>query len=184
MAEKQRDLERIVLEQRPSLRSFIRRRVNNEEDAEDILQDVFYQLTKALNETLNPIEQVSAWLYRVARNLIINHGKRMREEALPVYYDEDGEEETADRFLPDDAPTPEDAYFHAFVMDELEQALSELPAEQREAFVLTELDGLPVKEVAEAAEVPLNTLLSRKHYAVLYLRKRLRSLYEELCRPN
>jgi RNA polymerase sigma factor (sigma-70 family) len=165
----------------PPLKSFIQRRVANREDAEDIVQDVFYQLIKTFEA--NPIEQVAGWLYRVARNMIINKGKKKREEKLPVYqYDEGGDilNEFSKVLFNDDAPTPETEYLRSLVWQELETTLSELPPEQREAFELTELDGLPVKEVANAVGISVNTLLSRKHYAVKHLRKRLEGLYNEI----
>ena len=179
------NVEKIITEHQPQLKSFIRKRVSNKEDAEDILQDVFYQLIKTVENTLDPIEQVAAWLYRVTRNTIINKGKKKREEELPVtQYDEDEGvlKEFSEFLFSDDnaAVTPETEYLRSFVWQELEAALSELPPEQREAFELMELEGLPAKEVAESIHVPVNTLLSRKHYAVKYLRKHLDGLYKDI----
>jgi len=177
------NVERLVKEHQPLLKSFIRKRVSNTEDAEDILQDVFYQLIKTVENNISPIEQVTAWLYRVARNTIINKGKKKREEELPAsQYDDEGNvlEEFSEILFNTDNATPETEYMRSVVWKELTQALSELPIEQREAYELTELDGLPVKDVARALDVPVNTLLSRKHYAVKYLRKRLYGLYKEL----
>jgi RNA polymerase sigma factor (sigma-70 family) len=148
----------------PPLKSFIRRRVASREDAEDIVQDVFYQLIKTV-ET-DPIEQVAGWLYRVARNMIINKGKKKQEEKLPVYqHDEGGDilDEFFKVLFNDDVPTPETEYLRSLVRQEFETALAELPPEQREAFELTELDGLPVKEVAKTVGISVKTLLSRKH---------------------
>ena len=145
------DVERLIEEHQPQLKAFIHRRVSSKEDAEDILQDVFYQLVKAVSNTLNPIEQVTSWLYRVTRNTIINKGKKKSEEEWPV-----------------------SAYA------EEESVLSELPAEQRTVFELMELEGLSVKEVAEATGASANTVLSRKHYAVKHLRKRLEGLYNDI----
>lgn len=176
-------LEELIQAHQPRLRSFIRGRVSNKEDAEDILQDVFYQLVKAADNTINPVEQVTAWLYRVARNTIINRGKKMQEEEMPVSgYDDEGNvlEEFSEILFNDDNPTPETEYLRSLVWQELEAALAELPPEQREAFELTELEGLPVKEIAQSIHVPVNTLLSRKHYAVRHLRKRLESLYNDI----
>ncbi len=174
----------LVTEYRPKLKSFIRKHVSNKEDADDILQDVFYQLTKAFDNPVNPVEQVSAWLYRVARNLIINKGTKMREEEMPTYRDEEGDDVLKDfseiLFNSETSPSPETEYLRSLVWTELENALAELPVEQREVFELTELEGIPVKEIAEAMNVSVNTVLSRKHYAVLHLRKRLAGLYEEL----
>jgi RNA polymerase sigma factor (sigma-70 family) len=157
----------LIAAYQPRLKAFIRKRVPNKEDAEDILQDVFWQFVKASENTLYPIEQVAAWLYRVTRNTIINHGVKKREEPMPDYYEDECEDET-------------DYYLRSLVWAELAAALAELPPEQREIFELTELDDIPVKEIAQASGIPVNTLLSRKHYAVLHLRKRLKDLYEDL----
>jgi RNA polymerase sigma factor (sigma-70 family) len=179
------DTEKLIAVYHPRLKAFIRKRVTNREDADDILQEVFYQLLKTVGNTLNPIEQVEAWLYRVARNTIVNHGKKKREEELPAYR-EDEIEETVIRdfsevlFGDETSPSPETEYLRSLVWTELEQALSELPPEQREIFELTELDDIPVKEIARTTGVGVNTLLSRKHYAVLHLRKRMKDLYDEL----
>jgi len=178
------NVEKLIKEHQPQLKSFIRKRVSNKEDAEDILQDVFYQLIKATeDEDSDPIEQVTSWLYRVARNTIINKGKKKQEEELPIL-GYDGEENVLEEFseilFNDNNPTPETEYLRSLVWQELETALSELPQEQREAFELTELDGLPVKEVATIINIPVNTLLSRKHYAVKRLRKRLENLYNDI----
>jgi len=179
------NVEKIITEHQTQLKSFIRKRVSNKEDAEDILQDVFFQLIRAVENTFNPIEQVTAWLYRVTRNTIINKGKKKQEEKFPIsqYDEEEGGWKEVSEFLfnEENAPTtPETEYLRSLVWKELEVALSELPVEQREAFELMELEGFPVKEVAESIGVPVNTLLSRKHYAVKYLRKRLKELYMEL----
>src|SRR5690606_25443794 len=177
------NVESLIQEHQPRLKSFIQKRVSNKEDAEDILQDVFYQLIKNVEENLSPIEQVTAWLYRVARNSILNKGKKKREERFPTsHYDDGGNvlEEFSEILFNEDNPTPETEYMHSLVWKELATVLSELPLEQREAFEFTELDGLPVKEIAKTLNIPVNTLLSRKHYAVKHLRKRLYGLYKEL----
>lgn len=179
------DVERLIVEHQPQLKAFIHRRVSSKEDAEDILQDVFYQLVKAVNNTLNPIEQVTAWLYRVTRNTIINRGKKKSEEEWPVSQYEEEESILSDfsavLFTDDElAPSPETEYMRSLVWQELETALTELPVEQRKVFELMELEGLSVKEVSELAGVPVNTVLSRKHYAVKYLRKRLEGLHNDI----
>ena len=179
------DVGRLITEHRPKLKAFIQKRVLNSEDADDILQDVFYQLVKTVNHTMNPIEHVSAWLYRVARNLIINKGIKKREEALPVYRADDSEDEMVNDMIDlllsnDAAPSPETEYLRSLVWVALENALAELPPEQREIYELTEFDGISVKEIAQTTGVRVNTLLSRKHYAVKHLRKRLEGLYSDL----
>ena len=182
-ATKQQDVGQLIVEHQPKLKAFIRKRVANREDAEDILQDVFYQFLKTVETSMNPIEQVSAWLYRVARNLIINRSIKKSEEELPVYLNNDSDDELLDDFseiLFSDDSSPETEYLRSLVWTELEKALAELPAEQREIFELTELDGIPVKEISQTTGMPVNTLLSRKHYAVKHLRKRLAGLYYEM----
>ena len=181
----QLDVGKLIAEYQPQLKSFIRNRVVNKEDAEDILQDVFYQLTKTANVALNPIENVSAWLYRVARNMIINHGTKKRETELPVYQKDDGDNDIMKDFsevlfLNETSPSPETEYLRSLVWAELENALAELPPEQREIYELTEFDDIPVKEIAQTTGLAVNTLLSRKHYAVKHLRKRMRQLYEDI----
>jgi RNA polymerase sigma factor (sigma-70 family) len=182
----QRDTEKLIAKYQPQLKSFIRNRVKNREDAEDILQDVFYQLVKTVNTAMNPIEQVSAWLYRVARNTIINHAAKKREEEMPAYRNDDGDTEMLEDFsevlFNDDEASlsPETEYMRSLIRTEMERALAELSPEQREIYELTEMNGIPVKEIAQTTGVPLNTLLSRKHYAVLHLRKRMKELYCEI----
>ncbi|MCL1937353.1 MAG: RNA polymerase sigma factor [Candidatus Azobacteroides sp.] len=179
------NLKERIVEYQPQLKSFIRKRVENKESAEDILQDVFYQLTKTVNTAMNPIEHLTAWLYRVAKNTIINHGIKKREEEMPVYPNDEKESEllkdfSEDLFNDESSSSPETEYLRSLVWTELEAALAELPPEQREIFELTELDGIPIKEIAQTLGVPINTLLSRKHYAVLHLRKRLKELYDDV----
>ncbi|MDR2805694.1 MAG: sigma-70 family RNA polymerase sigma factor, partial [Dysgonamonadaceae bacterium] len=155
MAKANKDnLEKLIAVYRPQLKSFIRKRVDNKEDVEDILQDVFYQLAKTVNGAMNPIEQVAAWLYRVARNTIINHGVKRREEAMPVYQNDESDGDMLNDFSEalfsnEASPSTETEYLRSLVWTELENALSELPSEQREIFELTELEGIPLKEIAQ-----------------------------------
>jgi len=166
------------------LRSFIRRRVADPGDAEDILQDVFFELVEAYR-MMKPIEQVTAWLFRVARNRITDlFRKRVREkpteERTPL--SEDGEPLLLEEILPSQEGSPDAAYARAMLLDAIDDALDELPEEQREVFVAHELMGYSFKEMSEQTGVSVNTLLSRKHYAVTHLRERLRSIYEEFTR--
>ena len=179
------NLEERIVEYQPQLKSFIRKQVGNKENTEDILQDVFFQLTKTVNTAMNPIEHLTAWLYRVAKNTIINHGIKKHEEEMPVYPNDEENNEilkdfSEDLFSNESSPSPETEYLRSLVWTELEATLAELPPEQREIFELNELDGIPVKEIAQTLGVPVNTLLSRKHYAVLHLRKRLKELYYDV----
>ena len=181
----QHDVEKLIAEYQPQLKPFIHKRVQRKEDAEDILQDVFYQLVKTVNTALNPIENISAWLYQVARNTIINHSIKKREAELPVYQNDDSDNEVLKDFSEvlfnaETSPSPEMEYLRSFVWTELENALAELPTEQRDIYEWTEFDGIPIREIAQTTGVAVNTLLSRKHYAVKYLRKRLAGLYNEI----
>jgi len=164
------------------LLNFIRGQVNRVEDAEDILQDVFYQFSR-VNDMANPIENISAWLYRAARNRIIDHRRKKKDEPLPASYDEDNDEyifdEIADIIYGEDA-TPETEMLRSLVFEEIQTALADLPEEQREVFEMSELLDYSVKEIAEKTHTPVNTVLSRKHYAVKYLRKRLEELYGDV----
>lgn len=181
----QKDVGSLIKEYHPQLKSFVNKHVDNKMDAEDILQDVFYQLIKTVENTFSPIEHVSAWLYKVARNAIINRGKKKKEEELPVYQGDDAEDSILKDFSKvlfnnETSPTPEMEYLKSLVWKELESALSELPPEQREVFELTEMDGIPIKEISLATGISVNTLLSRKHYAVLHLRRKMADLYDEI----
>jgi RNA polymerase sigma factor (sigma-70 family) len=167
---------------RKRLTQFIRKRVRLLEDAEDIMQEVFYQYSR-MDSLARPVEWTAAWLYRVARNNIINHQNKKKESPLPEYYDEDEDdflfEEIADIVYSEEA-TPETEYLRALIFDEIHYALDELPKEQRDVFELSELEGFSMKEIAAKTGAPVNTVLSRKHYAVLFLRKRLRELYDDV----
>ena len=170
----------ILKREQARLRSFIRRRVADEGDAEDILQDVFYELVEAYR-LMKPVEQATAWLYRVARNRIID---RFRKKKPVTFADtatvsEDGEALLLDELLPSPEAGPEAAYARSVLLQELEEALDELPAEQREVFVGHEIEGYSFKELAARTGVSVNTLLSRKHYAVVHLRERLREIYNQ-----
>jgi len=163
------------------LRNFIRKRVLDDGDAEDILQEVFYELVQAYR-LMKPIEQVGAWLFRVARNRIIDRFRQRRPEppANTTHGGEDaGEFFPWEELLPSPDAGPEAAYAREVLMDEIEAALDELPDEQRAVFVAHELEGRSFNELAASTGVGVNTLLSRKHYAVLHLRKRLRAIYDE-----
>lgn len=187
-------LERMVLEQdqrisevvkreQSRLRNFIRRRVPNPRDAEDILQDVFYELVEA-NRLLMPIGHVTGWLFRVARNRIIDLFRKTKPESLndAAIVDEDNELMQLENLLPSPDAGPEALYARNVLLEELELALEELPEEQREVFVAHELEGYSFKEIAAETGVSVNTLLSRKRYAVLHLRERLQSIYDEFMK--
>jgi RNA polymerase sigma factor (sigma-70 family) len=160
-----------VNRERPRLRSFIRRRVADPRDAEDILQDVFHALVEA-NRLLMPIDHVTGWLYRVARNRIIDLFRARKPE--PLLFED---------LLPSPDAGPEADYARTVLLEALEQAIAELPAEQRDVFIAHELEGRSFKEMAAATGVSVNTLLSRKRYAVLRLRERLRSTYDDMTKP-
>ncbi|MDJ1466419.1 sigma-70 family RNA polymerase sigma factor [Cytophagaceae bacterium DM2B3-1] len=163
------------------LLAFIRKRVPEKTDAEDILQDVFYQLAETFN-VLEPIEQISAWLFRVARNKIIDRYRKKKPESLEQYlnHGEDEESWNLSKLLFDPQDGPENTYTRTRMWDTLAEALEELPDEQKEVFVWHELEGKSFKEISETTGVTVNTLLSRKRYAVLHLRKRLETLYDEI----
>jgi RNA polymerase sigma factor (sigma-70 family) len=166
---------------RGRLENFIRRRVSTLEDAEDIVQEIFYQFTR-MDSLAVPVKQTAAWLYRVARNMVSNWRSKKRDDPYPVEYDENGDavfQDFAD-LLFDTEISPETEYLRTLVWEEIEAALAELPGEQRYIFEQTELLGIPVREISNITRTPVNTLLSRKHYAVVRLRKRLRGLYDEL----
>lgn len=176
-------VESVVEEYTPHLRSFIRSKVACREDAEDVLQEVFYQLVRTTAGDMGQIERMSAWLFRVAQNTILNLWRKKREEALPVRDSEDDYqacEELSEVLFCDDNPPPDVVYLRKLVWQELERALDELPPEQREVFSLTVFDGMPVRDISEATGVSVATLLSRKHYAVKFLRSRLGGLYQEI----
>ena len=168
-----RRISELVTREQSRLRRFIRSRVPDPRDAEDILQDVFYELVEA-NRMLMPIEHVTGWLFRVARNRITDlfRRKKPEDDVLPQLYD----------LLPSPDAGPDALYARGVLLDELALAVDELPIDQREVFVAHELYGRSFKEIAAETGVGINTLLSRKHYAVLQLRKRLQGVYDELTK--
>jgi RNA polymerase sigma factor (sigma-70 family) len=162
------------------LLGFIRQRVGNEADAEDILQDVWYQLTTTVDT--EPIEQISGWLFAVARNKIIDRYRKRKPESLEPML-RDGEDPAATDLtgiLLDDSQNPETANLRALFWKTLQEALDELPEEQRLVFVWNELEEIPFKEISAMTGENVNTLISRKRYAVLFLRERLMNLYREI----
>jgi RNA polymerase sigma factor (sigma-70 family) len=164
------------------LQGFIRKRVQNSEDAEDILQEVFYQLADA-DRLLKPIDQMAAWLFTVARNRITDLYRKKKTETLPEFLSENDDDSLfseLSNLMFDNGSSPEDEYLRSLVWTELETALAELPEEQRLVFELTEMKGLSFKEISEQTGEPVNTLISRKRYAVLHLRERLQQIYDEL----
>jgi RNA polymerase sigma factor (sigma-70 family) len=172
------------LKERGKLLNFIRNRVSSMEEAEDILQDVFFQFVSGYN-TIESIDRATSWLYSVARNKIIDRYRR--ESVRPQRADLEGltglEEDspiTLQEILPDLGNTPEDAYFKELIWDTVMDALDELPADQREIFIQNEMEEKGFREIAEETGVSINTLLSRKRYAIIALRKRLQKLYNEL----
>jgi RNA polymerase sigma factor (sigma-70 family) len=183
MTEQNRQLSEVIAEERTRLRNFIRKRVPNEADVEDLLQEVFYELVEA-HRLLVPIEYVTGWLFRVARNRITDLFRKKRPANFTdrAIQEEDGELLRLEDLLPSPDAGPEALYLRSVLLDELKLALGELPAEQREVFVAHELEGRSFKELSAESGVSVNTLLSRKHYAVLHLRERLRTIHDEFTR--
>ena len=183
MNEQDRQISEIVVEERARLRNFIRRRVPDPADVEDIVQEVFYELVQA-NRLLMPIDHVTGWLFRVARNRITDLFRKKKPERFSDtnVEDEEGDEMQIEDLLPSPDAGPEALYVRSVLLDELELALAELsdePYGQREVFVLHELEGRSFKELSAEGGVNVNTLLSRKRYAVLHLRERLQNIYDE-----
>jgi RNA polymerase sigma factor (sigma-70 family) len=181
--EQDQRISEVVTREQSRLRNFIRRRVPDPRDAEDILQDVFYELVEA-NRLLMPIEHVTGWLFRVARNRITDLFRKKKTESFSdnAVAGEDDERLQLEDLLPSPDAGPEALYARNVLLDELELAVGELPEEQRQVFVAHELDGRSFKEMAAETGVSVNTLLSRKRYAVLHLRARLQSMYDELTK--
>lgn len=181
MSEQDQRISEAIARDESRLRNFIRKRVAEPGDAEDILQDVFYELVEA-HRMMKPIEQVTAWLFRVARNRIIDLFRKRRFEGLrtdTVGLSEDEEPVLLTDLLPSRDAGPEAAYARTVLLEELDDALEELSEEQREVFIAHEIEGYSFKEIAAQTGISVNTLLLRKHYAVLHLRQRLRAIYDE-----
>jgi RNA polymerase sigma factor (sigma-70 family) len=184
MTEQDHQISEAINREQARLRNFIRKRVPDPSDAEDILQDVFYELVQAYR-LMKPVEQVTAWLFRVARNRITDLFRKKKPDLLvsdPVSVTEDGEALRLEDLLPSPDAGPEAAYARNVLLEELDAALDELPEDQREAFIAHELLGYSFKELSTQTGVSVNTLLSRKHYAVLQLRDRLHAIYKEFTK--
>ncbi len=179
-SEQNRRISEAIQQEGRRLFHFIRKRVDDEEDAEDILQDVFSELIEAYR-LMKPVEQVGAWLYRVARNRIIDRFRKRRPVGLREIGLDASEEDAPqlEDLLPSPDAGPEALYARRLLLEELDAALTELPKEQREVFVAHEIDGRSFKQLAEETGLSINTLLSRKRYATLHLRRRLQAIYEE-----
>jgi RNA polymerase sigma factor (sigma-70 family) len=182
---KDQRISEVVQREQSRLRNFIRRRVPDPRDAEDVLQDVFYKLVEA-NQLLMPIEHVTGWLFRVARNRITDLFRKKRPENFTdtTLADDQGQPLDWEDVLPSPDDGPDALYARRVMLDELELAIDELPPEQREVFVGHELEGRSFKELAAEAGVSVNTMLSRKRYAVLHLRRRLRVLYDQITKAR
>jgi RNA polymerase sigma factor (sigma-70 family) len=184
--EQDRRISEVVRRERSRLRNFIRRRVPDPRDAEDILQEVFYELVEA-NRLLMPIDHVTGWLFRVARNRITDLFRKKTPESfsdtIVSREEDDGPAQLQiEDLLPSADAGPEALYLRSVVLDELELALDELPEEQRDVFIAHELEGRSFKDMATETGISVNTLLSRKRYAVLQLRERLQSIYDEFTK--
>ena len=192
MAEQDQRISEVVKREQSRLRNFMRRRVPDPADVEDIVQEVFYELVEA-NRLLMPIDHVTGWLFRVARNRITDLFRKQKPETLSDaarkdssdFGDEDGDVLRIEDLLPSPDAGPEALYVRRVLLDELELALNELPNDpygQRDVFVAHELEGRSFKELSAESGVNVNTLLSRKRYAVLHLRERLQSIYDEFTK--
>ena len=181
--EQDRRIAEVVGRERSRLLSFVRRRVGDRRDVEDLVQDVFYELVEA-NRMLMPIEDVTAWLFRVARNRITDLFRRKRPVGLGAAAgsDEDGERLGLEDLLPSPEAGPDALYARQVLLEELQLAIDELPEEQRAVFVAHELEGRSFKDMAAETGVSVNTLLSRKRYAALHLRERLQGIHDGLTR--
>jgi RNA polymerase sigma factor (sigma-70 family) len=180
MMEQDRQITDVIAREQQGLRSFIRRRVANEADVEDLLQEVFFELVRA-HRLLLPIDFVTGWLYRIARNRITDLFRKKRPESFgdAAQETEEGELLGLEDLLPSQDGGPDAQYLRNLLLDEMRRAIAELPYEQREVFVAHELEGRSFKELAGETGVNVNTLLSRKRYAVLHLRERLQHIHDE-----
>ncbi len=179
-----KQIETTIEKERGRLFNFIRRNVPTKEEAEDIFQDVLFQFASAF-DSIEFMDRVSAWLMRVAKNRIIDYRRKkkpqpFRDFRVRVPGGEQGAPLSIEDMIPELGGLPDEVYWQNQFWDEIEDALEELPAEQREIFEMNEFEGMSFREIAEIKQEPLNTLISRKRYAVLFLRKRLKTLYEEL----
>ncbi|HEX4037214.1 MAG TPA: RNA polymerase sigma factor [Acidobacteriaceae bacterium] len=181
--EQDRRISAVVTAQRSRLQNFIRRRVPTDADAEDILQDIFTRLVEA-NRLLMPIDAVTGWLYEVARNRITDLFRKKKPETFSdaSTLDEEGDPLPIEDLIPSPDAGPDTLYLRHLLLDALDTALGELPPEQREVFVAHEFEGRSFKELSAATGVPVNTLLARKRYAVLHLRRRLETLHDEFVK--
>ena len=176
------EITQTVRQERSRLLSFIQQRIPDREEAEDILQDVFYQFTEAYR-TIHSIERVTAWLFTVARNKITDRYRKKRPEPFSqkqIATDDEGAGLRLEDILPDVATSPDGEMMRTMIWSAIEEALDELPKLQRETFVMHEFEDKSFKEISAQTGVTINTLLSRKRYAILHLRKRLQTLYDEL----
>jgi RNA polymerase sigma factor (sigma-70 family) len=181
VADQDKQITEVVARERNRLRSFIRRRVSDPGDVDDILQEVFYELVEAAR-LLQPVEQVGAWLFRVARNRIIDRFRKARSTPAAQDHSTVGDDEvrSLEELLPSREDGPEALYARRVLLEELDAALEELPAAQRDVFLAHELEGRSFRELAQETGLSINTLLARKRYAVLHLRRRLRAIYREI----
>jgi RNA polymerase sigma factor (sigma-70 family) len=174
-------LSQAIERDQPRLRSFIRNHVADTSEAEDILQDVFYELLQTYR-LMKPVEHVTAWLFRVARNRMIDLFRRKKPDSLNQSVAAEEEDQLLlEDLLPSSEAGPAADYDRSLLLDALEEALEELPQAQREVFIAHEIDGISFKQLAAETGLSVNTLISRKHYAVLHLRRRLQSIYDDFA---
>ena len=182
----ERTISEIITEERPRLRNFIRKRVPNDADAEDLLQDVFYEVIQAYR-LMEPVQRWSAWMFQVARNRIIDLFRKRKFEpmpSVPIAVSDDGDALRLEDVLPSPDAGPAALYARSVLLAELEEALAELPGEQRAVFLAHEVEGRSFKEIAAQTGVNVSTLLSRKRYAVRHLRRRLESIHDEFVQAG